>query len=193
MKGKVDGPLGGRVLSQPCLVLCAVLALCALVLAQGCGGSPRQTSLKATAAHAGQGTVAVEDTIAQAVTDSSETTETADRIAYAVSHGGKPRRGETVYLLTIASEVSESAARTRLEEALLLFGEDGSSFVVQRSENFEGLEAGKWIVVEAFSSGANADSSRPSATRVTEEPRVDRVVVRTDEPIPVYEEALVGD
>jgi hypothetical protein len=111
-------------------------------------------------------------------------------LAYASEIGGIPHEGEELFLVVGASFASENAARTALDEALPVFGDMQPYFIVQHSDNFEGMEPGRWLVVEAYRdtpSEESLDFGRRAFPNLT----VSSVVVRTRDPIPVYED-LVG-
>lgn len=111
-------------------------------------------------------------------------------VAYARSIGGTPRRGDLLYVIVGASYSDEAAASAALNDALPLFGDMQTYFIVQRSESFAGLSSGRWVIVEAHRNAPD-ESSLELARRAFAEARVQRVTVRTDDPIPVYED-LVG-
>jgi len=63
--------------------------------------------------------------------------------------------------------------------------------LVQISDNFEGLEPGWWVVLEAYRSEPspeNLDFDR----RGFPDAHVERATVRTSDPIPVYEDVVGG-
>lgn len=112
-------------------------------------------------------------------------------IEYARSLGGTPHQGRTLYLVVGASTDSEEAAQGALDAAVPRFGDLQSYFVVQRSDNFDGLRPGWWVVIEAYRdqpSVENLDFGR----RGFPDAYVKRVVVSTTDPIPVVEELLAG-
>lgn len=111
---------------------------------------------------------------------------------YASELGGVSHDGDALYLIIGASTNSEELTQQRLDAAVPAFGDMQSYFIVQRSENFEGLEPGWFVVVEAYRDGGHAADNLEFAARGFEEPYVKRVVVRTTDPIPVYED-IVGN
>jgi hypothetical protein len=110
-------------------------------------------------------------------------------LAYARKIGGVSHRGDTLYFVVGASTSSESDARAKLKAALPLFGDMQAYFIVQRSDNFDGMRPGYWVVIEAY-------RKRPAAENVDFGKRafpsayVRRAVVRTGDPIPVYEDLV---
>ncbi len=122
-----------------------------------------------------------------------------DRIAYAKSLGGKSHEGETLYLIVGGVEKTEKAALKRLADAMQTFGDMQSYFIVQRSDNFRGMDPGSWVVVEAYRDKNNVDPADPTgeanlrlARRMSDKAYVVSVVVKTQEPIPVYEDEVMG-
>lgn len=115
----------------------------------------------------------------------------AESIEYARSLGGSSHRGETLFLVVGVSVDTEESARAALTAAIPLFGDMQSYFVVQRSDNFDGLSPGSWVVIEAYRdrpSSENLDFGR----RGFPDSSVRRVVVTTTDPIPVVEDMLSG-
>lgn len=192
----------------------SVLALALLVAA--CGGEATTTTQAVTTTAAVSTTAAptittqavattiqATTTTTQAATTTTQTPTTttptpttsvgvsADSIAYAETLGGTSHEGETLYFVIGAILDSEQQAQGKLDNATPLFGDMQSYFIVQKSDNFEGLDVTGWVVLEAYRnepSPENLDFDRrgfPSAY-------VQRAAVRTSDPIPVYED-VVGD
>ena len=109
---------------------------------------------------------------------------------YAESLGGTSHKGEKLYFVIGASVRSEAQARSLLEPAKAV-GDMQSYFIVQSSDNFDGMTPGYWVVFEAYRaypSQDNIDFDR----RPFPDAYVKSAVVLTDDPIPVYED-MVGD
>lgn len=110
-------------------------------------------------------------------------------IDYAKKLGGKSHKGETLYLIIGATTNYETMSRQRLEEANPLFGDMQSYFIVQKSDNFDGLERGWFVVFEAYGNRVDAESNLDFARRGFDSgensPYIKKVVVKTDNPIPV--------
>jgi hypothetical protein len=110
-------------------------------------------------------------------------------IAYARSIGGTSHKGKTLYFVVGASVKSEDDAQSKLENAIPIFGDMQSYFIVQKSDNLEGMKPGWWVIVEAY-------KTRPSkenldfAKRAFPDAFVRKAIVRTSDPIPVYEELV---
>ena len=120
---------------------------------------------------------------------------TGDRIAYARRIGGVSHRGQTLYVILAATEKTEAAARARLDAAIPKFADTELYYVVQKSDNFAGLPAGEWIVIESYRDKAHAllKENLDYGRLVGPDPRVVKVVVKTTEPIPVYEDLGPSD
>ena len=90
-----------------------------------------------------------------------------------------------------ASVESEQEAQTMLEDAIPLFGDMQLYFIVQRSDNFQGMNPGWWVVIEAYQgepSTENLASRPPCVPRRTREERHGQDLGS----IPVYEEMVGG-
>ena len=110
-------------------------------------------------------------------------------LVYAEDLGGISHLGETLFFVVGARVESEEEARTRLDEAIPRFGDMQSYFIVQNSSNFEGMEPGHWIIIEAYRdepSAENLDFGR----RGFPDAQVTEATVLTEDPIPVYEELM---
>ncbi|MDP3631264.1 MAG: hypothetical protein Q8S43_10000 [Actinomycetota bacterium] len=86
---------------------------------------------------------------------------------------------------------SEQEAQAALEKAIPLFGDMQSYFIVQRSDGFDGMASGWWVVIEAYRerpSQENMDFAR----RAFPDAYVRRAVVGVSAPIPVYEDMVDG-
>ncbi len=115
----------------------------------------------------------------------------SDSVAYAKSLGGTSHEGQALYFVIGASVASERAAQAMLEDALPRFGDMQSYFIVQRSDNFEGMNPGWWVILEAYRnepSPENLDFGR----RGFPDAYVRHATVRTSDPIPVYEDMVEG-
>ena len=159
-------------------------------------GEPVSTNAPITAAapattHVAATTTTVESTTAALPTTTTTVTVSSDSLAYAKSLGGTSHEGETLYFVIGASVESEREAQATLEDAIPLFGDMQSYFIVQRSDNFQGMEPGWWVILEAF-------RSEPSPENLAFDRRgfpdayVKSATVRTSDPIPVYEDLVGG-
>lgn len=113
----------------------------------------------------------------------------ASSVAYAASLGGGSHRGELLYVIIGSEHASEADARETLEEALPLFGDMQSYFIVQHSDNLAGLTPGRWVIVEAYRNHPD-ERNLQLARRAFPEARVARATVSTGDPIPVYEDLV---
>ncbi len=111
----------------------------------------------------------------------------ADSLAYAEELGGTSHEGETLYVVIGASVETEQEAQQRLEDALQYFGDMQSYFIVQRSNNFDGMDPGWWVVMEAYRDPPDSDQL-DFARRAFPDAYAKEVTVRTADPIPVYED-----
>lgn len=110
-------------------------------------------------------------------------------IAYAEGLGGTSHDGEALYLIIGASVESEEEAQAKLDAATPTFGDMQSYFIIQSSDNFQGLAPGWWIVIEAY----RADPSPENldfAKRGFPNAYVKQATVATQDPIPVYEDLV---
>ena len=117
---------------------------CAAILGvlSGCGPGAGMTAPTPAPATTSAGSVRTEPT--PSVETSQEPTVSSDSIEYAVSLGGSSHLGETLYLVVGASVGTEESASSALEAAIPRFGDMQSYFIVQRSDNFDGLQPGSW-------------------------------------------------
>lgn len=113
-------------------------------------------------------------------------------IDYASQLGGTSQNGETLYVIIGASMNFEDLVQQRVDDAIPLFGDMQSYFIVQKSDNFDGMEPGWFVAVEAYRDEAHAMDSLDFARRGFEDPYIKKVVVRTTDPIPVYEDLVGG-
>jgi hypothetical protein len=167
-------------------------------------GSPSTTSgpvsttatITTTAPATTSTAVAATTTTVGGATTSLLTTTTAaavsaDSISYAKSLGGTSHQGETLHFVIGASVKSEEEAQALLDEATPRFGDMQSYFIVQRSDNFQGMRPGWWVVIETY----RAEPSEENLSfdrRGFPEAYVKSATVRTSDPIPVYED-MVGE
>ncbi len=176
----------------------AALPCCLVILAAApcaCGGEDAEPATTRT-------TVAVEPptTATTSTTESPATTESvttppatvaisAAASVYAEDLGGTPHRGQTLFFVVGAGVDSEEEARNLLDEVSPLFGDMQPYFIVQNSSNLDGMEPGRWVVVEAYRdepSAENLDFGR----RAFPDLKVVEATVLSDDPIPVYEEIM---
>ncbi|MCE5254261.1 MAG: hypothetical protein LLG45_08680 [Actinomycetia bacterium] len=110
-------------------------------------------------------------------------------MVYAEDLGGVSHRGQTLYFVIGASVGSEEEAQTLLDEAAALFGDMQSYFIVQNSSNFDGLEPGHWVIIEAYRDEPS-EEALAFARRGFPDAYVKEATVLTEDPIPVYEELM---
>ena len=114
-----------------------------------------------------------------------------ESLYYARSIGGVSQQGRTLYFIVGTSVATEAEARAGLNRAIPLFGDMQSYFIVQRSDNFDGMKPGWWIVAEAYAKPPSADNLA-FGKRAFKQAYVRRAVVHTTDPIPVYEDLVPG-
>lgn len=110
-------------------------------------------------------------------------------LAYAKDIGGTSRRGEKLYFIIGDSVDSESEVQSLLDKAIPTFGDMQSYFIVQRSDNFDGMRPGWWVVVEAYRESPSPEN-RQFAKRGFPGAYVKQATVQTDDPIPLYEDLV---
>ena len=183
----------------------ASLVVSLLLTATACAGSTPSTSASTTVTAQTTTTTAATTTTTKLTTTITELTTTtaelittttrltisvsSESLAYAKSLGGTSHQGETLYFVIGASVETEGEAQTLLEGAKAV-GDMQSYFIVQRSDNFEGMSPGWWVVFEAY-----RDYPSPENIAFGRRPfpgaYVKSATVRTSDPIPVYED-MVG-
>jgi hypothetical protein len=182
------------------LVLVAGIVVVAVVI----GGGQQQvasstSSASTTSSSAAPTTVTTAGSAPTAEVTSSTTTATttttvavsSDSIAYAKSLGGTSHDGETLYFVIGASVERERTAQAMLDDATPRFGDMQSYFIVQISDNFEGMEPGWWVIIEAYRSEPSAENL-DFGRRGFPDAYVKQATVRTVDPIPVYEDMVGG-
>lgn len=102
---------------------------------------------------------------------------------YAASLGGTSHKGETLFFVIGASLGSEAQAKTQLEPAKAV-GDTQMNFIVQLSDNFEGMTPGYWVIFEAYDSYP-AEWDIEWCRRAFPSAYVKSAKVLTDDPIPV--------
>lgn len=107
-------------------------------------------------------------------------------IGYAPGIGRTSQKGETLYFILGASLKSEDDAQSSLNNALPMLGSMQSHFIVQKSDSFEGMRPGWWVILAAHRtkpSKANLDLAKRAFPGAS----VRTAIVRTSDPIPVCE------
>jgi len=110
-----------------------------------------------------------------------------ESLSFARSLGGSPHQGDSLFLIIGATAGSEKEAKVLLQNALPLFGDMQPYFIVQKSDAFEGLDPGEWIVIEAYRAQPSAENIQ-FAKRAFPDAVIRKVVARNRDPIPVYED-----
>jgi hypothetical protein len=112
-----------------------------------------------------------------------------DPIKYARALGGTSHIGKSLYFVIGASVSSERKAQSLLDESDALFGDMQSYMIVQRSDNFDGMKPGYWIVAEAYATYP-AKENLEFCRRAFPSAYVKKATVLTSDPIPVYDELV---
>jgi hypothetical protein len=178
-------------------ILGIVLALVLSALIVGCGGgdaaqpSPTFTVAEPPATTSTTSGVASTESPGQPEQPASSPSGdlSGDSLEYARSLGGVSRQGETLFLVVGAGVATEGEAKVLLQQATPFFGDMVSYFIVQKSDNFEGLSPGDWVVFEAYDANPSAENL-DFGRRGFPNAYVARVKVLTTDPIPVYEDRL---
>jgi hypothetical protein len=135
------------------------------------------------------------ETIPDTVTSASVSTEaptttteavnpvSQESLDYAEWLGGTSHKGEELYFVIGASVGSEEEALALLEPAKAV-GDMQSNFIVQLSDNFQGMTPGYWVIFEAYD-GYPSEDDLFFCRRPFPEAYVKTATVLTDDPIPV--------
>jgi hypothetical protein len=144
-----------------------------------------------TTAASGDGTT---ETIPDTVTSAPVSTETPtttvpvnpvsqESLDYAEWLGGTSHEGEELYFVIGASVGTEEEALALLEPAKAV-GDMQSNFIVQLSDNFQGMTPGYWVIFEAYD-GYPSEDDLFFCRRPFPDAYVKTAIVLTDDPIPV--------
>jgi hypothetical protein len=110
-------------------------------------------------------------------------------VARARELGGVSHLGESLYLVIITSDMSESVLASRYEEARPHFGDAADYFVVLESQWFPVLQTHGLVLAEAHASAEGAEEARAWWDGRVDAPWYDayvtKVTVETTSPIPV--------
>jgi hypothetical protein len=174
-----------------------VIAIVLSALIVGCGGGDAAQPSPTSSVAEPPGTTSTASGVAS--TESQQQPEqpasspsgdlSAESLEYARSLGGISRQGEMLFLIVGAEAATENAATALLQQATPFFGDMVSYFIVQKSDNFEGLAPGNWVVMEAYDANPSAENLE-FGRRGFPNAYVARVKVLTADPIPVYEDRL---
>ena len=183
------------------MTLPALLATAAvLTLAtSGCLGgpnAPQQIPVSAGSSTTGAGSGAsapvAEGTSSAPATAAKPPGVSAKSLAYAQSIGGQDVKGQTFNFIVGGTYPTEAAAQAALDKAKPRFGDTQSFFIVQRSDSFEGMAPGSWVVVEAHFK-TPSDDNMTFARKGFPDASVVRARILVTDPIPVFENLVGGD
>jgi hypothetical protein len=170
------------------LMLVALVVVVLLTgLVAGCGAQPATTSSSLAPALTERPSSTSTTGSGPAQSTGANENPLSDRIAYAASLGGTSHKGETLFCVVGANVDTKEEAQALLEKALPVFGDMQSYFIVQWSSNFDGMEPGRWVVIEAYQSNPSAEMVGV-ALGAFPKSYVVRATVKTAEPIPVHED-----
>jgi hypothetical protein len=119
---------------------------------------------------------------------SAQPVDRNDYVGYAQSLGGVSHQGETIHLVVGAVADTQQEAQTLLEGAQAAFGDQPTHFIVQKSDNFEGMEPGNWLVIEGYAAYPPAENIE-FGKQVFPDATVQKAKVLTTDPIPVLDNA----
>lgn len=119
--------------------------------------------------------------------DAGDTHPSAASIDYARRLGGTPQTDRRLWVILGRTGQTEDEAKQALSDALPFFGDMQTYFIVQHSDGFEGLPLGQWVVIEAYDNAPSSENLE-FARRAFAGAEAVEVVVRTQDPIPVYEQ-----
>jgi hypothetical protein len=196
-KGKGWSMRTAGILVSATLVLCA-FALGGCTRPAGVSSSPPSTSATTTTVSATVPVASTPDTdsaqpaaptAAEAKRAASAPRVSAKSRAHAERIGGTSHEGEKLYFVIGDSVGSEREAQSLLDRAVPSFGDMQSYFIVQRSDNFDGMRPGWWVIIEAYRKSASPENLQ-FARRGFPGAYVKRATVRTADPIPVYEDLV---
>jgi hypothetical protein len=170
------------------MLAAAVIGAIVAGVPAGCAAEPATTSSLSAPVATGQST-AVSTTVAQGQSTTTSEDPLSNRIEYAASLGGTSHKGDTLFFVVGANVATKEEAQSALEAALPVFGDMQSYFIVQWSSNFDGMEPGQWVVIEAYRENPSAENVE-FGQRAFPNAYVVRATVKTTEPIPVYEDRL---
>jgi len=122
----------------------------------------------------------------------------AVEVPSAIELGGVSHKGEPLYLVVASIHDRQQEASAALAAMTTYFGDADVFYTVQRSNAFEGLESGRWVVAEAYwtrdaaQSGLEWATGRGPATAPFA-PVLRLATARSDDPVPVVEDVMYDE
>ncbi len=107
-------------------------------------------------------------------------------LGHAPGFGRASQMGETLYFIIGASLKSEDDAQTSLNNVIPMLGRMQAYFIVRKSDNFEGMRPGWWVIVAPHRANPSKENLE-IAKRAFPGASVRKAIVRTSDPIPVHE------
>jgi len=120
-----------------------------------------------------------------------ESAESAANDAQGIeSPEGRSHKGESLYFTIATGESTKVEAQKKLDDALSKFDVQ-MYFIVRKSDDFDVMRPGWWIVAEASKNKPSKEDVQSMQSRFPGA-YVKKATVLTDEPIPVYEDMVEG-
>ena len=94
-------------------------------------------------------------------------------------------QGESFYAVICESSASKAEAQKRLNDLNSLLGDTGGGFFIDKSDHYEGMRPGWWVVFSAYESKSDAAEDAKWFTRGSFEPYVKSVKKRCTDPIDI--------
>jgi hypothetical protein len=84
-------------------------------------------------------------------------------------------QGESFYVVICESSASKAEAAKRLNDLNGLLGDTGGGFSIDKSDHYEGMRPGWWVVFSAYENKSDADEDAKWFTRGSFQPYVKHV------------------
>ena len=94
-------------------------------------------------------------------------------------------QGESFYVVICESTDSKTQAQKRLDDLNALLGDTGGGFFIDKSDHYEGMRPGWWVVFSAYENKSDADADAKWFTRGSFEPYVKHVKKLCADPIDI--------
>ena len=105
--------------------------------------------------------------------------------------GGVSHRGEELFAIVGDSFHTEKEANAAIKQAHPFFGDMQDYFIVQTASCVEGLPVKKYSVIELYKIRLHAEENLSFAERSFVKPRIVKVHILRDDPLPVYEDVVL--
>lgn len=114
-------------------------------------------------------------------------------IQHAYNLNGISRYGQSLYVIILASTQHEYQAKQRLEVVTRANPDLGAWFIVQKSNNFEGMNPGWYVAMAAFENKANALQQLKRISRVVRHANIKQAIPRTHDPYPYMNKRIQSE